>query len=444
MNILIVHPEGNFNNNPGLTSIVQILVDNGFKVDIYTPFKTYLNQTPIHAHNQLIFSEQGNFNKIVEADYSLVIGVDLGILEASLISAFKNIPLGYISYEIFFEEEAGKSVKELERIACKNIEFAICQDNIRARELSKENHIPEEKIILFPVGGLSPNLKPKNEEILNDLGIDKNKKIVLFIGSTDKFTQIDQIILSTKNWSNEWCLLVHHRYGNVLEFKQKYKGYERVHFSNYPALNFEQLSELISIADVGIALYKATYDSIFTGKNIEYIGLSSGKIATYLQNGKPVIVNNIGLYSELIRKFCAGIVLEDIDELSSALNKIDKEFLDKSSQGAISLYQEKISTLVYKQLIIETISQAIQKSKFELSMYSSSLSEQLPKLYFKIATLDFETSKNFRNLGIKKMTKLLFDALLKVQKERLKNLNFKIYSFFKPKHRPSFKKNKYN
>jgi hypothetical protein len=34
--ILIVHPEGNINNNPNLTGIVEILCENGYKVDIYS------------------------------------------------------------------------------------------------------------------------------------------------------------------------------------------------------------------------------------------------------------------------------------------------------------------------------------------------------------------------------------------------------------------------
>lgn len=35
--IMIIHPEGNLNNNPNHTGIVEILCEQGYLVDIYSP-----------------------------------------------------------------------------------------------------------------------------------------------------------------------------------------------------------------------------------------------------------------------------------------------------------------------------------------------------------------------------------------------------------------------
>ena len=34
--IMVIHPEGNLNNNPNLAGIVEILCENGYVVDIYS------------------------------------------------------------------------------------------------------------------------------------------------------------------------------------------------------------------------------------------------------------------------------------------------------------------------------------------------------------------------------------------------------------------------
>ncbi|ETR67840.1 MAG: Glycosyl transferase family 2 [Candidatus Magnetoglobus multicellularis str. Araruama] len=91
-------------------------------------------------------------------NYDFVIGIDRGIIEAELISRAKKIPYALISYEIFFEAEAGAQFKSPEIKSCQNIEFAVVQDKVRAKMLSQENRIPLSKMIYIPVAGRSaPN-----------------------------------------------------------------------------------------------------------------------------------------------------------------------------------------------------------------------------------------------------------------------------------------------
>jgi hypothetical protein len=59
-----------------------------------------------------------------------------------------------------------------------------------------------------------------------------------------------------------------------------------------------------------IALYHPTYENYWTGRIIANIGMSSGKIATYMQHGLPVFINELGEISFHVREkglgeFCA-------------------------------------------------------------------------------------------------------------------------------------------
>ncbi|GAG40887.1 unnamed protein product, partial [marine sediment metagenome] len=139
--VLILHPEGNINSNPNLNGIVEILCENDYKVDICSlKRKEIIQNSPCSGANMILLdregvsSEDGFFilagrsftsSEMIASyfdknfgGYDLVIGVDRGIIEAAIIARVKRVPCGLISYEIFFEEEAGVEFKHPEREAC--------------------------------------------------------------------------------------------------------------------------------------------------------------------------------------------------------------------------------------------------------------------------------------------------------------------------------------
>jgi hypothetical protein len=131
--ILIVHPEGNINNNPNLTGIVEILCENGCEVDIYSPRRSHIYQHSPCSGSRLIlidgeglsvegmfvlsgqsFSTEQQISDYLRekfGDYDLAIGVDRGIIDAALIAQANDIEYGLISYEIFFVQETGSEFK---------------------------------------------------------------------------------------------------------------------------------------------------------------------------------------------------------------------------------------------------------------------------------------------------------------------------------------------
>ena len=83
--------------------------------------------------------------------------------------------------------------------------------------------------------------------------------------------------------------------------------------------------ELIDAANVGIAFYVATGDSSFTQRNVQTIGLSSGKLAYYLRAGLPVIVNRAASIAGLIEAEGCGLAGHDAHDIAGALDLIDAD-----------------------------------------------------------------------------------------------------------------------
>ena len=107
------------------------------------------------------------------------------------------------------------------------------------------------------------------------------------IGSCVKWTMIDEVLSNISSWPKDWVLLIHDRYLNIEYFEHLKKKHNLVHsdkviFSNLKIINIDEMNILLDKVNLGLALYKPTYDSMFTGKNLEYIGQASEKISTFL------------------------------------------------------------------------------------------------------------------------------------------------------------------
>ena len=346
--ILIIHPEGNIHNNPNLLGMVNILCEQNFGVDVFSIKREEVFQGEICTNAGLhLFENKYNvkihegYVSILSLDeidetniinyfsnkikkYDLVIGVDRGIIEASIISKIQNIPLGLISYEIFFADEAGQEFKNKEIDACANVSFAICQDNLRAKKLSEENKIDIEKIICIPVINRGFNKQNKNYYIYDKLNIPKDKKTAIYIGSLSNWGGLDYLIESTKHWNNEWVLILHSRYSDAnIHEKIKETASDKIFVSTQPIDSVNDMNIILNSVDLGITYYKPTFDNIYSGKNLEYIGLASGKTFTYLSNNIPVCINEIGDMSDIVKNDDLGFVFDASKPLMISLSNDD-------------------------------------------------------------------------------------------------------------------------
>lgn len=352
MRIAIIHPEGNYNNNPNLSGIIEILAESGHLIDIYAPRLLERDQT-FERPGVSVFLTDATFApedgfvllpsrtdpsflsrspEIAELQVKpdLVIGVDRGIIEACVLATCWQIPYALISYEIYFAVEAPEHFKVPEIAACANISFAVCQDAVRTRELCRENQIDPRKVIQIPVAGRKPRPGERTTLLHDALELSPERKIALYMGElSGKWSGIDDILLGTEAWPEEWALVLHHRYGNGsatgLVEKVMSRRRRNVYFSPFPTLPFSDLGELLYSVDVGLAFYHPDPSHIGSNRNLEFIGMASGKTSTYFQHGVSVITNQIGELSDLIGQHSLGYVVSDGTQIAEALCKISAE-----------------------------------------------------------------------------------------------------------------------
>jgi O-antigen biosynthesis protein len=353
--ICIIHPEGNINNNPNLTGIVEILCENGYEVDLYSLYRPELVQkNPCPGANLIIQKNStakdriNNYEYKLSKNYDMCIGVDEGIIEASFISQLADIPYGLLSYEIFFYDEIDpdnikgelKIFKIMEIEACKNISFAIIQDETRASFLSRENEIPNDEFIYIPVSNRGTKKYKKMNFWHKEFGIPLEYNIALYMGTVDKWAMVEELLEITPILPKNWHIVIHSRSGfdNLgPKYQRILKNSENVHISKYSFETFLEMEEPLFSADAGLAFYNPV-GGPQGGSNIKYIGLSSGKISTYLQHGLPVISNIGNPMSDYFEKYNIGIAIKNMEELKMVLSNWDSKKI--TGENCILFYKE--------------------------------------------------------------------------------------------------------
>lgn len=268
--------------------------------------------------------------------YCCFIGVDPeGLMIADRITRRIKSPLIYYSLELLVFDEAGNAqldrLKQPELNVCNRVSFAITQDDIRAKVLSDENSIPMSKIITVPNGPLGLARVRKNNYWHRKFKLDPDTKIVLYVGSFDPWNGVQDIIRSVSSWPPKWCLVLHSFYDEKIykddhSFNTLINGIQsnRIFFSFNP-VKADEYEELIDGSDVGIAFYLPQSDP-WSYKNIETMGLSSGKVAYYLHAGLPVIVNKATTLANNIDEGQCGISVSAGPEIAGALSKIEADY----------------------------------------------------------------------------------------------------------------------
>jgi len=344
VHILVLHLEGNVNNNPTLSELVNELCDRGVQVTLLSPTRDH-PQESTHPNMQVrllgpspgwllrnLLSHVTSlsllrllvFPMLPKLSADFVLGVDRdGIILASLLAPRLRVPYALISFEIFFAAEAGRAYKAPEIAACHDIQFALVQDPLRGERLMEENRIPKERLLFAPVAGRAVQ-EGRPGFLRQRLGIPAATRIALSIGSTDNWTLVPAILDTTPDWPRDWCLVIHHRYGHIEYIKRRIMevGARNVYLSSEGHIPAKDLGVLLGDADIGLGFYKSTFDDPHTGGNLKHLGFASGKISTYLQFGVPVLSNDIGPYSDAITVHGVGYRVSEIGEIAAILSRI--------------------------------------------------------------------------------------------------------------------------
>lgn len=377
--VLLIHTDGNTFNNPTLKCVVDLLLDHGVEVTIRYPASTApMPQLPgvtclpfgrpYRFIKSLIFnrlcSEQMSwlsvwFERIfLYEKFDLVIGVDRqGLIEAGILFRMTGTPFVFFSFEIMFENETSAGFKSLERSAARFVRQWFVQDELRAAHLQRENSLDPAARTILPLASAGPGVIG-SERLRDRLGVPLEKKVAITMGSLAGWSMTREIISSIVAWPDDWVLVIHERYGQTTSTLETL-GIEpvmipegKVYLSSHATEMVDSMGEILAGVSAGLAFYRPDYSGVYTGKNLEYLGLASGKISTFMRYGVPMIMNEIGLYSDLAREHGFGLVAKDIANIGALL-----PLLADSSWGenARRFHDKHLDFAIYRDMVWEKL-----------------------------------------------------------------------------------------
>jgi hypothetical protein len=266
--------------------------------------------------------------------YDLIIGVNSeGIIKGYQYARRFNLPLVYLSFEVFFMDELSSSAeiqeKKQECIASRFANLVITQDHGRGLLLEKENALSPEKFTHLPVSPGGVQRVKKSDCLRRRFRLPEGQTVVLHAGSLSYWTYTEELLENVITWPEDFALVVHTRYRPTKKdrYVQKIRQARlpNVFLSSEP-LDMDQYEQLVASADIGLVLYKPAPPSRYTQKNIQSIGLSSGKFSFFMKYGIPVISIKQQTYEELLTEYTFGENIDSLNNMPQALMRIKSDY----------------------------------------------------------------------------------------------------------------------
>jgi hypothetical protein len=182
------------------------------------------------------------------------------------------------------------------------------------------------------------------------------------MGSTAKWTQMEELLCVVDAWPEHWVLVVHPRYGadslDEYTLKKIYKN-KKIFLSPKPVRYTYDLGVIINSADVGLVLYDIDTLSPYTGKNILFIGLGSGKFSMYLKYGIPVMTSNNTSIADIVSKYQLGYVVQNINAINPKY--FDTLNINELRENCRSFFGKYLDFSLYENSLLELIKTVIAR-----------------------------------------------------------------------------------
>lgn len=187
----------------------------------------------------------------------------------------------------------------------------------------------------FPLGVNSRYFKPmkKNNELLQELGIQTNDRIILFMGTLYPFSGIDHILKNFHLLQNKIKQIKFVIIGGGPDFNRlkslsnELQLNKNIIFTGF--VEQKKIPEYIAITDICLSSFAI---------NILTDSIIPTKILEYLACGKPVLSTPLKGTVELLPNENYGIVYSQLDDFISSIEKLlqNKAHLDKLGENGFS------------------------------------------------------------------------------------------------------------
>jgi glycosyltransferase involved in cell wall biosynthesis len=256
-----------------------------------------------------------------------------------------------------------RNLKDLEIAGSRQAIFTIVQDRWRGQVLIDENGLEPSRIIHVPNAPRGLARREKSNYLHQRLNISPKRKIVLCAGSIARWSMAAEIVAAAMDWPDDYVLVMQSHYRKEAIYSDPYlsalinQADPRKVVISFDPVPQSEYRAFVDSADIGLAFYTPVDPSFSTtyGQNVYWLGLSSGKLASYLYSGLPVIVNSAVIGpGEIVREFNCGVCLSDPRESGNAFSGIFENY-GKYSSNACLCFQQALELEKYFTPVITRI-----------------------------------------------------------------------------------------
>jgi glycosyltransferase involved in cell wall biosynthesis len=281
------------------------------------------------------------FFKSLRKRPDILIGGDrIGNVVSAFIHRLLGIPFIYYGLELPCLRQSSMTwADKLEHWSIRTANMVVTMDEHHATFICAQTGISKERCVFLPVATSGPLNDRKNDLLRRRFALQESDVLLLHAGGIGAAQQSLELANMAREWGNRYHLVFHAHCrmdgdDYFQQFARTLQKAKNVHLNNEPVAK-EELDLIVGSADIGIAWY----DHEMLGYRAELLGLAAGKIGRYLKNGVPVIARNLPTIKEYLDKYECGICVDRLDEITSAVEKIEKDY-ERYSQNALRCYEE--------------------------------------------------------------------------------------------------------
>ncbi len=340
--------------NPTLYSILKKLNERGISTTLFCGHQSYaipeeLDLTRYHDFPMSVVlpARPSNIVKYLFTFFTVLaylkknkiehlLAIDIfGLVMAGRVKKFlSKINIHYCSFEIFFSKELKNhpillKIKKKEIQYSKKLSSIIIQDEERKKLLMHENKIDPNfnNWHLIPVSPILNTTKEYKKYKKSDFGLKENDIVYIHSGSVGTWAGINLIIEALKKGLPDHTFILIHNRSKFDPNDETHKALIELKEAGASLILHDQLFEsyndyfaFLLCFDYGITLYQPD-DGIFTGMNIQEIGLASGKFSTYMMAGLPTLLSECNTYRSILNNYSIGELVTAEKDLFYHINE---------------------------------------------------------------------------------------------------------------------------
>lgn len=380
MKIIFTHKEPIIERVPNLKALILCAANEFEQVHVITSFSNKFPKPVLSKRNISVHSVVER-TKLLELPTTLKVTIYL--FQLILGSIFKGNTVRYVfagrsalilagilnffgfkKYVAFVVEYpsvdrlsigAGSLLDRLEIKGISGGRFFITHDDWHGRVIREcFNPKKDARYEILPNSTLSENLQRKNQFFLHErIGVKKDVRIILHSGGFGEWFSSAELAAQSCILPDNFKLVFHCSHdiskdSYYIDYLKTKNESGKIIFSKKP-VSGSDLDNLVYSAYIGVAWYNTSV----LGFRAEGMGLAAGKIGHYLKCGLPVIATKLPSLN-YIEEFKCGILIQDLSELSAAIEKISSNH-ELYSQNAIKCYEELWSPDRYLSNLIKNI-----------------------------------------------------------------------------------------